>query len=178
MVEPVDDSTLVTTARDGDLASFEELVRRHQSPVYRVALRMLGSRADAEDVAQETFVQAWRSLSKFRGESAFGTWLYRIATNRSLNVLAGRRADSVPIDDELLSAAVGTDEEVEQRLRLQATVTAILTLEPEQRALIVLRELEGLGYAEIGEILGLGESLVKGRLHRARLVLVATVEEE
>ena len=78
------EAVLLAAARDGDVAAFGLLVGRHQVAVYRVALRMLGSHADAEDVAQETFVQAWRSLACFRGHSAFGTWLYRIVTNRSL----------------------------------------------------------------------------------------------
>ncbi len=175
MVQVANEDALVAAAREGDLASFEALVRLHQEAAYRVALRMLGSPADAEEVTQEVFVQAWRSLAKFRGESAFGTWLYRIVTNRSLNMLAGRRVESIPIEDSDPLAGLDTEDQVEQRLRLRSTVAALLTLEPEQRALIVLRELEGLSYGEIGEILELRETLVKGRLHRARLALVATV---
>ena len=178
MVEAAKDTALVAAAKGGDLGCFEELVRRHQGPAFRIALRMLGSRGDAEDVTQETFVQAWRSLSKFRGDSAFGTWIYRIATNRSLNVLGGRRVESIPVEEDTLGASSSTEEEAERRWRLRSTVAALLTLAPEQRALIVLRELEGLSYGEIGEVLGLRESLVKGRLHRARLALVATVGEE
>ncbi len=177
MVEVAKEDALVAAAREGDLASFEALVRLHQEATYRVALRMLGSSSDAEEVAQEVFVQAWRSLAKFRGDSAFGTWLYRIATNRSLNVLSSRRIESIPIEEAEVATVAGTEEEAEKRLRMRMTVAALLTLEPEQRALIVLRELEGLSYEEIGAILELSESLVKGRLHRARLALVATVGE-
>lgn len=79
-------------AQSGDLDAFEVLLRRHQTPVYRVALRMLRSEADAQDASQEAFVQAWKSLDRFRGDSSFATWMYRIITNRSLNLIARRRA--------------------------------------------------------------------------------------
>lgn len=88
MIVEVDDRLLVGAARRGGLQAFEVLVRRHETPVYRLALRMLGSEADAEDATQEAFVQAWRSLARFRGDSAFATWMYRIVTNRTLLVLA------------------------------------------------------------------------------------------
>jgi RNA polymerase sigma-70 factor, ECF subfamily len=170
------DQVLVRAAQAGSVDAFAELVRRHEAAVFRTALRMLGSRADAEDVAQESFVQAWRSLARFRGESAFSTWIYRIATNRSLNAIAARRP-TVDIDAVELAAPQTPAERTEQRDRLRATVAAILELEPEARALIVLRELEGLSYAEIATILGIDEKKVKGRLHRARAALVTTVEE-
>lgn len=92
MVDDVDDRVLVRAAQSGDLDAFEVLLRRHQTPVYRVALRMLRSEADAQDASQEAFVQAWKSLDRFRGDSSFATWMYRIITNRSLNLIARRRA--------------------------------------------------------------------------------------
>jgi RNA polymerase sigma-70 factor, ECF subfamily len=171
------DQVLVRAARDGSVDAFAELVRRHEAPVYRTALRMLGSRVDAEDVAQEAFIQAWRSLARFRGDSTFSTWIYRIATNRSLNAIAARRP-TVDIDAVELASPLSAAERTEQRDRLRRTVAAILRLEPEQRALIVLRELEGLSYAEIAAILEIEETKVKGRLHRARAALANTVEEE
>lgn len=156
-------------------------MRRHQGAVYRVALRMLGSEADAEDVAQETFVQAWRSLARFRGHSAFGTWLYRIATNRALNALAARR-ETASLDDSVIAALADPAEALadpaetlERRERLRAVTKGLLMLAPEQRALLVLRELEGLSYAQIAEVLSISPTAVKGRMHRARLALVAVV---
>src|SRR5215212_2279800 len=98
MVVDVDDRILVRGARAGDLDAFETLVRRHQASVYRVALRMLASDADAQDVTQDTFVRAWQALRRFREQSAVGTWLYRIVTRRSLDVLAARRHATV-LDD-------------------------------------------------------------------------------
>lgn len=165
---------LVVAARDGDLGAFEVLVRRHQEGVYRVALRMLGSPADAEDVAQETFVQAWRSLARFRGESGFGTWLYRIATNRALNALTARR-DTTPLDEGAIEALNDPVETLERRDRLREVTEGLLALAPEQRALLVLRELEGLSYAQMAEALAIPSSVVKGRLYRARLALVVAV---
>jgi len=166
----------VDAARAGDLDAFEVLVRRHQAPVYRVALRMLGTAADAEDVAQETFVQAWRSLARFHGNSAFSTWLYRIATNHSLDVLAKRRPseglDDLQGDSSLDPAAIYA-----QRERTAGVLDAVQAMPPEQRAPLVLREFEGLSYEEIGKVLGISLAAVKGRIHRARLALIAGVGE-
>lgn len=166
------EAVLVSAARDGDLEAFEALVRRHQHAVYRVALRMLGSEADAEDVAQDAFVHAWRSLGRFRGDSAFGTWLYRITTNRALNALASRRP-AVELEERVAPHAERPERVLERREQLEAVTGALLRLAPEQRALLVLREFEGLSYAELAEVLGVPERLVKGRLHRARTALVA-----
>ncbi len=163
-------------ARAGDLDAFEVLVHRHQAPVYRVALRMLGTAADAEDVAQETFVQAWRSLARFHGNSAFATWLYRIATNRSLDVLAKRRPsedlDDLQGDSSLDPAAIYA-----QRERTAGVLDVVQALPPDQRAPLVLREFEGLSYEEIGAVLGISLAAVKGRIHRARLTLIARAGE-
>jgi len=166
----------VDAARAGDLDAFEVLVHRHQAPVYRVALRMLGTAADAEDVAQETFVQAWRSLARFHGNSAFATWLYRIATNRSLDVLAKRRPsedlDDLQGDSSLDPAAIYA-----QRERTAGVLDVVQALPPDQRAPLVLREFEGLSYEEIGAVLGISLAAVKGRIHRARLTLIARAGE-
>lgn len=173
MVVQADDRVLVGAARAGDLQAFEVLVRRHQAPVYRVALRMVGNTADAEDIGQETFVQAWRSLAGFHGESAFSTWLYRIASNRSLDLLAKRRPNlemrDVSSDPDLDPAAI-----LDSRERTASVIRAVLALPLEQRAPLVLREFEGLSYETIGEILGISLPAVKGRIHRARLALIAT----
>lgn len=172
MVDEAPEGVLVEAARAGDLDAFELLVRRHQGLVYRLALRMLGSEADAEDVAQETFVQAWRSLGRFRGDSTFGTWLFRIATNRCLNVIASRRV-TVTLDEGHVAVGGDPSETAERRARLHEVMAAILELSAEQRAALVLRELEGLAYEEIATVLGISLTAVKGRVHRARLALVA-----
>jgi RNA polymerase sigma-70 factor, ECF subfamily len=170
------DAVLIAAAKDGDLDAFEVLVRRHQAPVYRVALRMLGSQPDAEDVAQEVFVQAWRSLARFRGDSAFATWLYRIVTNRSLNALSARKP-TVALDEELHETAERPEQVVEDRERLRAVTRGLLALAPDQRAALVLREFEGLSYDEIAATLGITVPAVKGRIHRARAALITILGE-
>ena len=163
----VDDRILLEAARDGDLDAFGAIVRRHGAAVYRVALRMLGSDADAQDAAQETFVRAWRGLGGFRGESAVSTWLYRIVTRRCLDMLA-RRRPTAELGPEL-AAPEDPAERTEQRARLQALLRAIARLPGDQRAALVLREFEGLAYEEVADALSISVAAVKGRLHRARL---------
>lgn len=171
MVVHASDRFLVAAAQAGDLHAFETLVRRHQDAAYRVALRMLGSRLDAEDAAQEALVQAWRRLPSFRGESRFSTWLYRIVTNRCLNVRPARvRAEALP--DVLIDRRSDTLEALERSERLHELVRGLLDLSAEQRAALVLRELEGLSYEEIADVLGVSLPAVKGRIHRARLALM------
>jgi RNA polymerase sigma-70 factor (ECF subfamily) len=164
----VEDEVLLGAARAGDEHAFAELVRRHQARVYRVALRMLGSDADAQDAAQETFVSAWRGLPRFRGDSAAATWLYRIVTNRCLNRLASRRPESGVDADELPGEARDPALLVEQRARLDAISRAVAMLPDEQRAALVLRDYEGLAYEEIADVLRISLGAVKSRIHRAR----------
>jgi RNA polymerase sigma-70 factor, ECF subfamily len=164
----VDDRILVQAAQDGDLDAFELLVRRHQASVYRVAVRMLGSRADAEDATQETFVRAWRSLGRFRRESAMTTWLYRIVTRRCLDLLAARRPAQA-FHDVDTDAGVDLADAAERRDRMEAVTRAIAELPGDQRAALVLREFEGLSYEEVAAVLDTTVPAVKGRIHRGRL---------
>jgi RNA polymerase sigma-70 factor (ECF subfamily) len=173
MVAPTD-ADLVSRAQAGRLDAFEELVRRHRLATYRVALRMLGDDGDAEDATQDAFVQAWRSLGGFRADAAFSTWMYRIVTNRCLNMLrARRRTEPLPQDRE--APASRPDRIAEGRWQVQDLARAIARLTPEQRAPLVLRELQGCTYDEIAEALDLSISAVKSRLHRARLELLASM---
>lgn len=175
MTARVDDRILLDAARDGDLDAFAAIVRRHHAAVYRVALRMLGSDADAQDAAQETFVRAWRGLGSFREESAVSTWLYRIATRRCLDLIARRRTTE-QLGEVEVAARDDPAERTEQRERLEAVLRAISRLPGDQRAALVLREFEGLAYEQVAEALDISVSAVKGRLHRARLsVLTETV---
>ena len=172
----VPDSALVALARSGNANAFEELVRRHQVTIFRIALRMLGDSGDAEDASQESFLQAWRALPRFRSQSAFSTWLYRIVTNRCLNLRRARRP-SQPLLWDQESAEPGPEEAAEARNRLLVLRQAILELTPEQRAVFVLRDLEGCAYEEIVQILGISLAAVKSRLHRARLELADLLRE-
>lgn len=170
-----DDVHLVRSAQAGDMAAFEELVRRHELPVYRLALRMLGNASDAEDAAQEIFVRAWRALASFRAESALSTWLFRIAINHCLGLLGRAELRTGPLTGEELDPRPGPETAALERDALHSLKMAIGKLTPEQRAPLVLREFEGLAYEEIGEVLDLTPGAVKGRLHRARLELLKGV---
>ena len=168
------DGDLVSRAQTGQLDAFEELVRRHRRATFRVALRILGDESDAEDATQDAFVQAWRNLGGFRADAAFSTWMYRIVTNRCLNMLrARRRTEQLPDDRE--APASRPDRIAEARWQVEDLKLAILRLTPEQRAPLVLRELQGCTYEEIAEALDLSISAVKSRLHRARLEILAAM---
>lgn len=167
------DEELVRRARDrDDLAAFEELVRRHREGTYRVAARICRNGADAEDVTQEALVRAWRSLGSFRGDARFSTWLYRIVTNLALNrVTRGRGREDAT--DEVPEPRGGGGEpdpadRAEAGERLDVVLEALDALTPEQRACLVLREVEGLTYEELAEVLDTTVQAVKGRLFRAR----------
>lgn len=170
MVGEVDDALLVRAAKAGDLDAFEVLLRRHETAVYRVALRMLDSTADAQDAAQEAFVQAWRSIGRFRGDSAFSTWMYRIVTNRCLNTLAAGRAEQ-PLPAHPVSSFGDPAKTVEDRDRMRALSDGIRALPNEQRAALVLREFQGLSYEEVADVLEISLAAVKGRIHRGRRTL-------
>jgi RNA polymerase sigma-70 factor (ECF subfamily) len=176
----VDDAALLLRLRAGGAGAFEELVITYQHRVFGVALRMLGSRAEAEDVAQETFLRAHRALGEFRGEARLGTWLYAIASRLCLNRLAsGQRRHERRDEDALATApAEGGDPAAAlDRSELSAALQeAIAALPEERRIVVVLRDLEGLAYEEIAEALGLELNTVRSRLHRARLDLKAKLE--
>jgi RNA polymerase sigma-70 factor (ECF subfamily) len=168
------DADLVSRAQAGRLDAFEELVRRHRLATYRVAFRMLGDESDAEDATQDAFVQAWRNLGGFRADAAFSTWMYRIVTNRCLNMLRARRRTE-PLPDTQEAPTSRPDRIAEARWQVEDLKRAIGGLTPEQRAPLVLRELEGCSYEEIAQALELSIPAVKSRLHRARLELLSAM---
>lgn len=169
----LDEATLVARAQDGDVHAFTELARRHQDALYRVAVRVLGERADAEDALQEALLDAWRRIGTFRGDAAFSTWMYRIVTNRC-TALARRNRRTAPLPDDTPAQDAGArspERAAEVDAELAALSLAVRELPHDQRTCWVLRELEGLGYAEIAEVTGAGEAAVRGRIHRARAAL-------
>jgi RNA polymerase sigma-70 factor (ECF subfamily) len=176
MVAPRTDADLVSRAQVGRLDAFEELVRRHRLGTYRVALRMLGDESDAEDATQDAFVQAWRNLGGFRADAAFSTWMYRIVTNRCLNMLRARRRTE-PLPEALEAPASRPDRVAEGNWQVEDLKRAIGRLTPQQRAPLVLRELQGCSYEEIAVALDLSIPAVKSRLHRARLELLAAMRQ-
>jgi RNA polymerase sigma-70 factor (ECF subfamily) len=174
------DHELVESWKAGDEDAFELLVRRHQKRVYRLLLRMMGSPEEAEDVAQETFLNLHRHGRRFRGEARFSTFVYRVAANAALNrrrSLGRRRAR---IKKLAARQAAGDDLPVTPRNPEDATGGAELsvfvrraleTLSPSLRMPVVLYDLEGMAYGEIAKILGVAEGTVKSRIHRARKAL-------
>jgi RNA polymerase sigma-70 factor (ECF subfamily) len=169
----VQEAALVARLRQGDRHAFEELVIAYQHRVFGVALRMLGNRAEAEEIAH-------RALPEFRGEARLHTWLYAIASRLCLNRLASPDRRLVRGDDEALAAAPSDEPSAAARLerseRDAAVREAIAALPEERRIVVVLRDLEGLSYDEIGEVLGLEPGTVRSRLHRARLDLKNKLE--
>jgi RNA polymerase sigma-70 factor (ECF subfamily) len=176
------DAPLLARLRAGDGRAFEELVTAYQHRVFGVALRMLGNRAEAEEIAQETFLRAHRALGEFRGEARLGTWLYAIASRLCLNRLASGSRRHERSDDTALAQApaAGADADAAgmlERGELQAALhEAVAALPEERRIVVVLRDLEGLAYEEIAEVLGVPLNTVRTRLHRARLDLKAKLE--
>lgn len=186
-----DDSSLLARTRAGDVEAFEALVDRYRQRVYGLAARMLQSDADAEEVCQETFLSAWRTLPSFRGESPFGAWLNRIAANYCLMRLRRRKVASeveeppgAPQFNErgsLLDMVAdwrptALDRSLEAELR-RAIEAAATKLPEDHREVFLLRDVEGMTYEEISEVTGSSLAAVKSRLHRARLSLRATIDE-
>jgi RNA polymerase sigma-70 factor (ECF subfamily) len=169
----LDDATLVVRARGGDLRSYELLVQRYQGPIYRLAARMLASRADAEDVVQDVFLTAWRRLDQLEQDSAFVGWLYRTATNRCLNVIRNRKPlAEADLDQRESTGTTGRPERAaETSAQMAALTEALGTLTPEQRACWLLREVHGRSYEEIAVAVGTTSTAVRGRIARARAQL-------
>jgi RNA polymerase sigma-70 factor (ECF subfamily) len=170
------DRWLVGQARAGDRGAYEELVRRHRDRIYRIALRMLGSPADADDVAQDVVIQLWTALSGFAGTSAFTTWLYRVVVNRCLNHRRSQRPHR-EIDDLDHPRVAGPEQRVLAGEELQAGLAAISALPDEQRVPLVLVQLEGLSYREAAAVTKTTEATVRGRLARARATLMSEMKD-
>lgn len=175
------EARLIARCKAGDSAGYAELVLLHQDAIYNTLYRLLGDQEDARDAAQDTFLKAYRSLRRFRGESRFATWLYRIAVNTGLSVRRSRKArprlvslssaGSVESAFDPPAATGEASEMASMSEQAQMAQEALLRLEEEQRQIIVLHDVNGCSYAEIAEILGCASGTVKSRLHRARMRL-------
>lgn len=171
----ITDEELVERCRGGEGAAFEELVRRHRKMVYRIAWRLAGSHAEADDLSQEAFLRAYRSLPRFRGECRFRTWVVRIVVNLAINARASRRI-SVPVD-EIGARRATAPAAVETTLRGQVR-RAVLTLPPRQRRVLVLKVYEGLKFAEIAEAAGMTVGTAKATFFQAVRGLRARLGEK
>jgi RNA polymerase sigma-70 factor (ECF subfamily) len=186
-----DDHTLLARAQGGDMSAFEALVDRHEDKVYGLALRMTRSEADAAEITQDTFLSAYQHLADFRGEAAFGSWVHRIAANNALMRL--RRQRVLDIVSEDLAGPEFTDRgslaevpESDWNRRAddkildeelgRAIQEATDALPEGYREVFLLKDVEGLSYEEISEMVGISVPAVKSRLHRARLALREAID--
>ena len=173
-----DDAELVARSLRQDHEAFGQLIDRHASVIVNLAYRMVGNRAEAEDLAQEAFLAAFKALSTFRADSKFSTWLYRIASNKCKDWLRAKRPGMGQQDvdiDEVLDSHVA-EEQTPERLLSQQQVAleleqAIQRLPPLYREAFVLKHVEGLSYEEMAEILGVNGDTLKMRVYKGRLQL-------
>jgi RNA polymerase sigma-70 factor (ECF subfamily) len=171
------DLELAARCRAGDAGAFEELYRQHARRLFGLVTRMLGSADEAEDLLQEVFLQAYRKLSGFRGDSALGTWLYRLTMNHCLDHLRGRQAKMSRATESLDDGS--GDEPAAASPLVPAAITrvdlerAIERLPDGARAAFLLHDVEGFEHREIAQILGISEGTSKSQVHKARMKLRA-----
>lgn len=190
------DDELVDRAIRGEEEAFEALVIRYQDRVYNLLLRLTGSGQDAEDLAQETFLKAYRAISRFRRGSKFYTWLFRIAVNagysRGRKQACRQRVEGVRLDaparsgeddgatalsDRMASSAADPAEALAQRQLRERVQEGLAQLDEEYRSVILLRDMDGMDYDAIAEALNITYAAVKSRLHRARLELASVLRD-
>ena len=182
-----DDHRLIADVLRGKDAAYALLMRRYEERLFNTVFRLLGNHEDAQDVVQETFINAYQSLASFKGDSQFFTWLYRIAVNTAISLKRKRRVmvrldggrdgdPSVePLDTSDLSRPGHALEQEEQGRRVQQ---ALARLSPEHRAVLVLKDMENQKYEAIADILQVPIGTIRSRLHRARLELRELLERE
>ena len=173
------EAELVDAARRGGREAFAELVRRHEHRIYGLAYRMAGNHSDADDLAQEAFLTAWKAIGSFRRGSSFYTWLYRIAVNASLTFLKkkGRERNRTPFDESLPVAgasrgSASAPEGISAAVELESRIgEAVGGLPGHFRAAFALVVDQGLSHAEAARVLGCSENTVSWRMHKARRLL-------
>jgi len=167
-----EEAELITRSVAGDLDAYDRLVGLYQDRVYQVAYRITGNHEDAWDAAQETFLNAFRSLPRFRGASAFSTWVHRIATNAALDLIR-RRPPQPPVSLDAVTVSAGDDpQETATRSDIQRRINrAITSLPTDQRVVVVLRDVQGLSYEEIAAVLRIPLGTLRSRLSRGREAL-------
>lgn len=172
-----EERTLVLRAQAGDHQALSELLRLFEPVIYRFGMRLCGNAEDAQDVLQETLLSAARNLSSFRGDARFSTWLYMIARNFCLKRERARRSETVPIDErvDLPAQDPAPEASAGDRELLAALDRALSTLDPDNRAVLVLRDVEGQSAQETADALEMSVPQVKSRLHRARAMVRAAL---
>jgi RNA polymerase sigma-70 factor, ECF subfamily len=179
-----EDQNLARKAARGDIEAFSRLVREHSGLVYRVAARILGD-SDAQDASQEVWIRAWRNVGKFRGESAFSTWLYKITVNTCLSAYRKEQFRSTrEIGDDLsyLPVPLNIENDPETAAlageRREELLRALGRVRAEHRAALVLRHMEGLSYAEVAQILEVPDGTAKGWVNRGRAALLVALSQD
>jgi RNA polymerase sigma-70 factor (ECF subfamily) len=178
----ITDEELVRLAKGGDTAAFGKLMERYQNKIYRLGRRMTETDEDAEDVLQEAFIKAFRSLGGFKEKSKFSTWLYRITVNLALMKLRKKKLDAVSLDEPVATEEGSVQRDIEDDTKdpldqlietesLETLDEAISELPPRYRAVFVLRHVEELSTEETARILKISVPAVKSRLHRTRMAL-------
>jgi RNA polymerase sigma-70 factor (ECF subfamily) len=170
MTEP-NDAMLVRQCLEGDPKAFELILERYQKKIFNVALRMVNDYQDATDIAQSAFVKAFEKLDTYDPSYKFFSWLYRMAVNEALNFLKQRKRFAA-LDENLISRERTPEENYEQNEMAQQVEIALMHLNPEHRALIVLKHFQELSYQEIGYIFDVPEKTVKSRIFTARQLLM------
>lgn len=179
MAQNLDETSLVQACRAGRPEAYGELVERCQDRLYPMVARLLGSREDAQDVLQDAFVRGYEKLDQYQGGSSFYTWIYRITLNLAMSRLRKRRLrrllhlptarhDRSAFDPPDGSPENAPSYSLERAEREAAVEAALATLDPDHRAVVILKDFEGRRYEEIGELLGIPVGTVRSRLHRAR----------
>ena len=169
-----DQENIIARARRGDADAFEQLVVAYRDQVFRLALRMCGNEADADEVAQEAFLSAWKALPNFRGDSRFSTWLYQLTSHAAIDLMRREKRQIAAEDITEVSApdpGPSPQQQAERSETRQAVRDAMGQLSPEYRQIVVLRFLQELSYEEIGVVLKLPPGTVKSRLNRAKAQL-------
>lgn len=170
------DHALVDRAQRGNAGAFEELYRRHVDKVYGLCLRMTGNQAEAEDCAQEAFIQAWRKLDKFRGDSAFGTWMHRVAVNSVLGRIRKSKREHDRI--QAVSDVTPPPESIGDTSGLRDLEAAVNKLPSGARHVFVLHAVYGYSHQEAGDMLGIATGTSKAQLHRAKRLLQQQLNTE
>jgi len=179
----MNESELILKAQNGDIAAFERLIESYQQGVFNLACRMINNHDDAADIAQEAFIKVYLSISKFKGNSKFSTWIYRITTNVCLDEIKKRKktkafslSENIETDDgeisrEIEDVSANVEDNLERKERNRAINDAIAKLPENHRAVIVLRDINNMSYEEIAAALNCSEGTVKSRISRARSAL-------
>ena len=175
-----DQEHIIARARRGDADAFEQLVAAYRNQVFRLALRMCGNEADADEVAQEAFLSAWKGLPNFRGESRFSTWLYQLTTHAAIDLLRREKRQAAAEDIDGITAAddgLSPQQQVERAETRREVRSALMQLPEEYRTALVLREIQQLSYEEIAQATGAKSGTIKSRISRGRGLLRKFLQE-